>query len=56
MASLQVDLERQKQEYEMAVAEHEAETQRKESKLKLYQELLGLEIETVKGKTINKRL
>ena len=49
MAAVQIDLEKQKQEYEIAVAEHEAETKRKESKLKLYQELLGLEIETVKG-------
>lgn len=49
MASVQVGLERQKQEYEMAVAQHEAESQHKEAKLKLYQELLGLEIETIKG-------
>ena len=56
MAALQVEVEKEKQAYETALAEYEAENEKKQARLKIYQNMLGLTIETVRGnKSINHR-
>ena len=56
MAALQVEVEKEKQSYETALAEYEAENEKKQARLKIYQNLLGLTIETVRGKTSRDKL
>lgn len=48
-ATLQVDVERERTAFEQLRAEHLADLERKQRRLQIYQDLLGLSIDTVKG-------
>jgi hypothetical protein len=56
MAALQVEVERERQAHEAAQAEYEAESEKKQTRLKIYQNLLGLTIDTVKGNILSVKI
>lgn len=48
-AALQIDVEKERATFEQLRAEHHADLERKQRRLQVYQDLLGLSIDTVKG-------